>query len=98
MIRVELPTHLRNLAGVSGPVQVEVTGSATLVAVLEALEEAYPVLRGTIRTHGGEGRRPLVRFYAGRQDLTHERLDRPLPAEVASGREPLLVVGAIAGG
>ena len=98
MIRVELPTHLRNLAGVSGPVRVEVTGPATLVSVLEALEEAHPVLRGTIRPHDGEGRRPLLRFYAGRRDLSHETLDHPLPAEVVSGGEPLLVVGAIAGG
>ena len=98
MIRVELPAHLRTLAGVGGEVTVEVLGPATPRAVLDALEARYPVLRGTIRDHVTLARRPFVRLFACARDWSHESPDSPLPAAVASGAEPLLVVGAIAGG
>ncbi len=98
MIRVELPFHLRTLAQASGEVTLEVEGAATRSSVLDALEARYPVLRGTIRDHATRERRPFLRFFACQQDLTHEPPDAPLPAEVASGAEPLLIVGAIAGG
>ncbi|HYB99212.1 MAG TPA: MoaD/ThiS family protein [Candidatus Limnocylindrales bacterium] len=98
MIRVVLPQHLRTLARVGREVGVEVRGDVTLRAVLDALEEQYPVLRGTIRGHGGGQRRAFVRFFACEQDLSHEPPDTVLPAAVASGREPLLIVGAMAGG
>jgi sulfur-carrier protein len=97
-VRVTLPAHLQTLAGVGGEVLVEVKGAPTLPGVLDALEDAFPVLRGTIRPHGREGRRPLLRFYAGGRDLTHDPADRLLPEDVATGREPVQVVGAIAGG
>ncbi len=98
-VRVVLPPHLKVLAEAPGEVTVEVEGeAATLEAVLEALEDAYPVLRGTIRDHGGGGRRPLMRFFACGRDLSHEPPGARLPEEVEAGREPLLVVGAIAGG
>ena len=98
MIRVELPGHLRTLAGVSGEVVLEVAGPATQRAVLDALEARYPMLRGTIRDHVTHQRRPFLRFFACEQDLSHEPPDTPLPDTVASGKEPLLIVGAIAGG
>ena len=98
MIRVELPAHLRTLARVNGPVVVHVEGPPTLRSVLDALETSYPVLRGTIRDHASQKRRPFVRFYACEQDLSHEAPDTPLPDPVAKGVEPFLVVGAMAGG
>ena len=98
MIRVELPTHLRRLAGVEGEMTLDVAGPVTARSVLDALEARYPMLRGTIREHGTLKRRPLLRFYACEEDLSHESPDAPLPAAVASGAEPFIVVGAIAGG
>jgi len=98
MIRVELPFHLRTLAQVNGEVQVDVPAPVTLRRVLDALEEQYPVLCGTIRDHDTLKRRPFLRFFACQEDLSHASPDDPLPAEVASGKEPLLVIGAIAGG
>ena len=100
MIRVVLPPHLRTLAKVAGEVTVEVSdrGPLTRAAVLDALEARYPMLRGTIRDHVTAQRRPFLRFFACAQDLTHEPPDAPLPDAVASGAEPLLVIGAIAGG
>jgi hypothetical protein len=98
MIRVVLPFHLRNLARVSGEVQLDVDGPITQRAVLDALEARYPTLLGTIRDHGTQKRRPFLRFYACEQDLSHEPPDDPLPDAVASGAEPFCVVGAIAGG
>ena len=98
MIRVLLPQPLRTLARVEGEVELSVEGAATQRSVLDALEEAYPALRGTIRDHTTHARRPYVRFFACGQDLSHEPADAPLPEEVANGREPFLVVGAIAGG
>jgi len=98
MIRVALPAHLRNLASVDGEVLVEVTGNATQRSVLDALEASYPVLSGTIRDHLTLKRRPFVRFFACGQDLSHESLDALLPEEVAGGKEPYLIVGAMAGG
>ena len=98
MIRVELPAHLRTLAQVDGEVCLDVVGQATLRAVLDALEAGYPMLRGTIRDHVTERRRPFVRFFACEQDLSHEPPDALLPEAVASGTEFLLLVGAMAGG
>jgi molybdopterin synthase sulfur carrier subunit len=98
MIRVALPYHLRTLTRVEGEVQLEVEGSATLQSVLDALEKRYPVLRGTIRDHTTLCRRPFVRFYACQEDLSHEPPETKLPKEVVSGVEPLLIVGAMAGG
>jgi len=98
MIRVELPAHLRTLARVGREVQLEVEGRATLCSVLDALEARYPTLQGTIRDHVTQQRRPYVRFFACEEDLSHESPDKPLPEAVASGAEPLLIVGAIAGG
>ena len=98
MIRVVLPVHLRTLAHVSGEVVLDVDGPATLAAVLDALELRHPVLQGTIRDPATRRRRPLLRFYACEQDLSHQPLDAPLPESVVTGREPLLVVGAMAGG
>ena len=98
MIRVLLPQPLRTLARVEGEVELSVEGVATPRSVLDALEEAYPALRGTIRDHTTRARRPYVRFFACGQDLSHEPADAPLPEEVVNGREPFLVVGAIAGG
>lgn len=98
MIRVELPAHLRTLARVDGEVQVEVPGPATLGAVLDAVEVAYPVLRGPIRDHVTKKRRAMVRFYACGQDLSHDPPETLLPDAIASGEEPLLIIGAIAGG
>jgi sulfur-carrier protein len=98
MIRVALPAHLRTLARVSGEVQLDVPGTVTQRAVLDALEASYPVLRGTIRDHDGGKRRAFIRFYACEEDLSHEPPDSPLPAAVAAGDEPFLVIGAMAGG
>jgi molybdopterin synthase sulfur carrier subunit len=98
MIRVVLPHHLRTLARVAEEVELQVEGPATTSAVLDALEARYPVLRGTIRDHVTHDRRPFLRFFACEQDLSHERPETPLPEAVARGEEPLLIVGAIAGG
>ncbi|HEY8551196.1 MAG TPA: MoaD/ThiS family protein [Vicinamibacterales bacterium] len=99
MIRVVLPYHLRTLAGLDdAEVEIEVDGTVTLRAVLDAIEARYPVLRGTIRDHGTQTRRPFLRFFACGADLSHDPPDAPLPAAVAAGDEPLLVIGAIAGG
>jgi hypothetical protein len=97
-IRVEMPHHLRTLAQVSGEVRLEVAGPVTLRAVLDALEERYPVLRGTIRDQGTQQRRAFLRFFACQEDISHQPADTPLPEAVVSGREPLLIIGAIAGG
>jgi sulfur-carrier protein len=98
MIRVILPPHLRNLAHVSGDVQLEVAGAVTQRSVLDALEASYPMLRGTIRDHVTQQRRPFLRFFACEEDLSHESPDAPLPDAVVSGKEPFIVIGAIAGG
>jgi molybdopterin synthase sulfur carrier subunit len=98
MIRVELPAHLRTLAHVLGEIQIEVGGPPTVRSLLDALETSYPVLRGTIRDHVTQQRRPFVRFFACEEDLSHESPDAPLPGAVITGAEPFLVVGAMAGG
>jgi sulfur-carrier protein len=98
VIRVLLPHHLRTLAGVQHEVQLDVNGAPTVAAVLDALEETYPVLRGTIRDYGSLERRAFIRFFACGRDITLEPADEPLPDEVASGKEPFRVVGAMAGG
>jgi hypothetical protein len=98
MIRVELPPHLQTLARVGREVAVDVDGLVTQRAVLDALEATYPVLRGTIRDHVTQKRRPFLRFFACAEDLSHEPPDAALPPEVATGAEPFLVVGALAGG
>jgi len=98
VIRVVLPWHLRNLARVSDEVQLDLTGPVTQASVLDALEARYPVLRGTIRDHGSAQRRPFIRFFACERDLSHQPAEALLPDAVASGAEPLLVIGAIAGG
>jgi sulfur-carrier protein len=98
MIRVVLPTHLRTLANSQREVQVDVTGPVTQRTILDALEAKYPVLRGTIRDHDTQKRRALVRFFACEDDLSHESPDAPLPEKVASGEEPFVILGAIAGG
>ncbi|HEV3276811.1 MAG TPA: MoaD/ThiS family protein [Terriglobia bacterium] len=98
MIRVELPYHLRKLAQVDGEVQLEIEGPVTQRSLLDALEARYPVLRGTIRDHLTRERRAFLRFFACEQDLSHESPDAPLPEVVASGAQPFLIIGAIAGG
>jgi len=98
MIRVELPYHLRNFAKVTGPVELEVAAPVTQRTLLDALEEKYPVLRGTIRDHDTKKRRAFIRFFACNQDLSNEPLDAPLPEAVVSGKEAYLVIGALAGG
>jgi sulfur-carrier protein len=98
MIRVVLPPHLRTLAHVHGEVELDVRGRVTPRSVLDALEARYPMLRGTIRDHVTQQRRPFLRFFAGERDLSHEPPDAPLPDAVASGAEPFFVLGAIAGG
>jgi molybdopterin synthase sulfur carrier subunit len=98
MIRVVLPQHLRTLAHVNGEVQLEVEGRATLRSVLDALEARYPMLCGTIRDHVTQQRRPFLRYFACEEDLSHEPPDSPLPDDVVSGKEPFLIIGAIAGG
>jgi len=98
MIRVMLPAHLRNLSKTGSEVQLEVEGQVTISSVLDALEARYPMLQGTIRDHVTRKRRPFVRFFACEEDWSHEPVDAPLPEAVSSGKEPLLLVGAIAGG
>jgi hypothetical protein len=98
MIRVVLPAHLRTLSKTGGEVQVEVAGPVTIRSVLDALEAAYPMLQGTVRDHVTGQRRPFVRFFACGEDLSHDPTDTPLPEPIASGKEPLLIIGAIAGG
>lgn len=98
MIRVVLPYHLRTLAGISGEVELDIANAVTQRSVLDALEARYPVLCGTIRDHVTRERRPFLRFFASRQDLSQEPPDAPLPAAVARGEEPLLIIGALAGG
>ena len=98
MIRVVLPVHLRTLAGLPREVSVDVAGPVTQRTVLDAVEACYPVLKGCIRDHQTQQRRPFVRFYCGEEDLSHEPLDAPLPVKVASGDEPFVVLGAMAGG
>jgi len=98
MIRVVLPAHLRTLARVDGEVTLDVKGPLTQRTVLDALEARYPMLRGTIRDHVTQQRRPFVRFFACEEDLSHESQDTPLPDAVATGAEPFLIVGAMAGG
>jgi molybdopterin synthase sulfur carrier subunit len=98
MIRVYLPAHLRMLARVNGEVALEIEGPVTQRSILDALEAKYPPLRGTIRDHVTEQRRPFVRFFACEEDVSHEPPDAPLPNAVATGAEPFMIVGAIAGG
>ena len=98
MIRVVLPAHLRTLARVNGEVELQMEGQVTQRSVLDALEVRYPMLRGTIREHVTQRRRPFVRFFACEQDLSHEPPDAPLPEAVASGAEPFLIIGAMVGG
>jgi sulfur-carrier protein len=98
MVRVVMPAHLRTLAKVTGEVQLEIEGPVTQRSILDALEARYPMLQGTIRDHVTQQRRAFVRFFACEEDLSHESPDAPLPEAVASGAEPFLVVGAIAGG
>ena len=98
MIRVIIPQHLRTLAHVGSEVELELDGPVTLRSVLDALEARYPMLRGTIRDQVTQQRRPFLRFFACEQDLSHEPPDAPLPEAVASGKEPFIIIGAIAGG
>ena len=98
MIRVVLPPHLRGLARIGGEVKLEIAGQPTLRMVLDSLEASYPMLQGTIRDHVTQQRRPFLRFFACEEDITHESPDAPLPEAVVTGKEPLLIVGAIAGG
>jgi molybdopterin synthase sulfur carrier subunit len=98
MIQVVLPAHLRTLAQVDSDVELDVQGQVTLRSILDALEDRYPALRGTIRDHVTQERRPFLRFFACQEDWSHEPPDAPLPPQVASGKEPFLIVGAIAGG
>jgi len=98
MIQVMLPVHLRTLAQVGSEISVNVQGEVTTRSVIDAIEARYPMLRGTIRDYNTQERRPFLRFFACQEDLSHESPDAPLPAEVVSGREPFLIIGAIAGG
>jgi molybdopterin synthase sulfur carrier subunit len=98
MIRVELPAHLRTLASVNGEVTLDIKGQVTQRAVLDALEERYPMLQGAIRDHVTQIRRPFLRFFACQEDLSQDSPDALLPEQVATGKEPLLIIGAIAGG
>ena len=98
MIRIVLPAHLRTLARIQGEVELVVEGPVTTCALLDALEARFPMLRGTIRDHGTHRRRPFIRFFACEQDLSHDSPDALLPAAIASGAEPFLIVGAMAGG
>ncbi len=98
MIRIVLPAHLRTLAQVDGEVTLTVEGVVTLQAILDALEDRYPMLRGTIRDHIAQKRRPFIRFFACKQDFSNEPLDVPLPGAIVNGTDPLLIVGAMAGG
>ena len=98
MIRVQIPYHLRNLAQVEGEVELNLEGPATIKSVIDAIEAKYPVLKGTIRNHGSESRRPWLRFFACQQDLSHEPMDTPLPDPIVKGEEAFIILGAIAGG
>lgn len=98
MIRVMLPFHLRRLANVGAEVELSIDGPVTPKSILDALEADYPMLKGTIRDHDTGKRRPLLRFYACNEDFSHEPIDAPLPDDVANGKEPFLIVGAVAGG
>jgi hypothetical protein len=98
MIRVILPHHLRTLARVGDEVPVDLNGSISVNSILDAIEAKYPMLRGTIRDHGTQKRRPMVRFFACGEDVSHEPPDTPLPAAIANGTEPFFIMGAIAGG
>jgi hypothetical protein len=98
MVRVELPYHLRQLAGVNHEVAVDVAGVVTAGAIIDALESSFPMLRGTIRDHATGQRRPFLRFFACEEDVSFAGLDAPLPEAVAAGREPLTIIGALAGG
>jgi hypothetical protein len=98
MIRVVLPQHLRTLAGVGSELQIEVEGAVTIRSILDAIEARYPMLKGTIRDHGTQQRRAFLRFFACEEDLSHESPDTSLPDAIVSGKEPFLIVGAIAGG
>jgi molybdopterin synthase sulfur carrier subunit len=98
MIRVMLPAHLRTLARTGNEVQLDVEGTPTLRAALDALEAAFPMLRGTIRDHVTLQRRPFLRFFACSEDISHESPDQPLPEPIVTGKEPLMIIGAIAGG
>jgi sulfur-carrier protein len=98
MIRVMLPFHLRNLAGIDGELSLDVAPPVTQRSILDALEVRYPMLRGTIRDHDTQERRPFLRFFACEEDFSHESPDTPLPDAVAAGKEPFIVIGAIAGG
>ncbi|HEY6769317.1 MAG TPA: MoaD/ThiS family protein [Candidatus Sulfotelmatobacter sp.] len=98
MVKVVLPPHLRTLAGLRGDAELEVASPVTQSSILETLETRYPMLRGTIRDHGTQQRRAFLRFFACEQDLSHEAPDTPLPDAVASGKEPFIILGAIAGG
>jgi molybdopterin synthase sulfur carrier subunit len=98
MIRVVIPAHLRTIAGTDAEVRLEVAAPVTQRTILDALEAKYPVLVGTIREHGSLKRRPLVRFFACEEDLSHDDPDKPLPEAIANGKEPYFIIGAIAGG
>jgi molybdopterin synthase sulfur carrier subunit len=97
-VRVVLPFHLRNLAGISGDLELDIAGAVTPRAILDGIEARYPMLQGAIRDHGTLQRRAFLRFFACEQDLSHESPDTPLPEAVASGKEPFIILGAIAGG
>jgi len=97
-VRVVLPYHLRNLAGVGREIELEIAGPVTIRSVVDAVEARYPALLGTIRDHVTKQRRPFLRFFACQEDWSHDSIDKELPEEVAEGKEPLLIVGAIAGG
>jgi len=97
-VHVVLPPHLRNLAGISGDLELEIAGTVTARAILDAIEARYPVLQGAIRDHGTLQRRAFLRFFACEQDLSHDSPDAPLPEAVTSGKEPFIILGAIAGG
>lgn len=98
MIRVILPAHLRTLARVEGEVSLQIAAPVTSRAIVDAIEAQYPALRGTIRDHGTQKRRPLVRFFACEQDISHDSPDAPLPEVIVTGKEPFLIIGAMAGG
>ena len=98
MVRVVLPNHLRVLAGVESEVKLDVAGPVTQRTLLDALEARYPTLRGTVRDHGTQKRRALVRFFVCEEDVSHDEPDKPLPEPVAAGKEPFFIIGAIAGG
>ncbi|CAG0930067.1 hypothetical protein TFLX_01575 [Thermoflexales bacterium] len=98
MIRVTLPTHLRTLAHITGEIEISIETTPTIGAVLDAVEDRYPMLRGTLRDHVTHQRRPFIRFFANGQDLSHQPLDTPLPDPVVAGAEPFRIIGAMAGG